>query len=136
MSFIAGATARSLSAVQTDKAGNISAASSGQAVLGTSGADTLTGSPGNDLLAGAAGADTFTFGASFGQDIIGDFAPGGAAHDIINFHGIAALNNFANMLSHTVAAGTGVVISLDASNSLTLNNIAKGNLIAADFSFA
>jgi hypothetical protein len=46
------------------------------------------------------------------------------------------LNNFANVLSHTAAVGTGVVISLDANNTVTLNNVGKNSLSAADFSFA
>jgi serralysin len=136
MSFVASATQRGLVAAQIDKAGNTGAISSGQALIGTGAADTLAGGPGNDLLIGGAGADVFSFGATFGQDIITDFAAGGTAHDIINFQGSAVLNSFANVLSHTTAVGSGVMISLDANNTLTLANIAKSNLSSANFAFS
>jgi Ca2+-binding RTX toxin-like protein len=136
MSFIASTASRSFTAMEMDRAGNASLAASGQALIGTGAADTLTGSQGNDLFVGGAGADVFSFGTTFGQDIIADFAAGGAAHDIINFQGSAVLNSFANVLSHTTAVGSGVMISLDANNSLTLNNIAKSNLSSADFAFS
>jgi hypothetical protein len=135
MAFIASATSRTFTAMQTDRAGNPSLAPSGQALIGTGAADTLTGSQGNDLFIGGAGADKFAFGATFGLDIIADFAAGGAAHDIINFQGSAVLNSFANVLSHTTAVGSGVAISLDANNILTLNNVSKNSLISADFAF-
>jgi hypothetical protein len=35
-----------------------------------------------------------------------------------------------------VQAGSGVVISQDASNTLTLNNVTKASLVTADFTFA
>jgi Ca2+-binding RTX toxin-like protein len=135
MSFLASATARALVAAQTDKAGNTSAISSGQVLLGTTAADTLSSGPGNDILVGGASADIFTFGPTFGLDIIADFAAGGPAHDIINFQGSSLLNSFANVLSHTTSVGSGVAISLDTNNVLTLNNISKGNLTSADFAF-
>jgi hypothetical protein len=80
--------------------------------------------------------DTFSFASLFGRDIIADFTPGGGSHDIINFHAISALNTFDNVLNHTVQAGSGVVISQDASNTLTLNNVTKASLVTADFTFA
>ena len=81
---------RTLTAVQTDVAGNVDPAS-GVAIIGTSGADTLTATVGNDLLIGGAGADTFVFNSVFGHDIIGDFAASGTGHDIIDFHGSRCL---------------------------------------------
>jgi Ca2+-binding RTX toxin-like protein len=103
--------------------------------VGGSGADTLTSTAGNDLLIGGGGADTFSFAANFGKDIIADFAVSGAVHDIIKFSGNSVLNSFANVLSHAVNVGSGVAISQDASNTLTLNNVAKTNLTSADFTF-
>jgi Ca2+-binding RTX toxin-like protein len=135
MAFTASATPRALVAVEADKAGNTSAISSGQVLVGTSAADTLTGGSGNDLFIGGAGADTFMFSAAFGLDIIADFSAGGSAHDIINFQGSSVLNSFANVLSHTTAVGSGVAISLDSNNIVTLNNISKGSLTSANFAF-
>jgi hypothetical protein len=74
------------------------------------------------------------FDSAFGQDIITDFAATGTAHDFINFHGNAALSSFTGVLANTVQTATGVVIS-DGVNTLTLNNVTKTNLTAADFTF-
>jgi Ca2+-binding RTX toxin-like protein len=133
-SFVASGSVRTLTAFQTDVAGNKSGASNSVPV-GGSGADTLTSTAGNDLLIGGGGADTFSFAANFGKDIIADFAVSGAVHDIIKFSGNSVLNSFANVLSHAVNVGSGVAISQDASNTLTLNNVAKTNLTSADFTF-
>jgi len=133
--LIASASPRSLTAVETDKAGNVGPAS-GSALIGTGGNDTLTSTADNDLMIGGAGADTFSFGAIFGNDVIAGFAPGGLAHDIINFHGSSTLNSFANVLSHATQVGSSLLISQDASNTLTLNNVSKSNLTTADFKFA
>jgi serralysin len=124
-----------LTATDTDTAGNKSP-TSGSALVGTSGANALTSTTGNELFYGGGGVDTFSFASLFGRDIIADFTPGGGSHDIINFHAISALNTFDNVLNHTVQAGSGVVISQDASNTLTLNNVTKASLVTADFTFA
>jgi Ca2+-binding RTX toxin-like protein len=105
-------------------------------LVGTSGADTLTSTAGSDLLVGGAGADTFSFGSIFGRDVIADFAVAGAAHDIINFQAGGILNSFATVMAKAVQVGTGVVITQDADNVLTLNNVTRTALAAADFSFA
>ena len=46
----------------------------------------------------------------------------------------AVLNSFANVFSHSTQTAAGVVIS-DGTNTLTLNNVTKSNLTAADFTF-
>jgi serralysin len=133
--FLSGTTARTFTAVQTDKAGNKSAAS-GLAVTGTSGANTLSGGTTNDLFIGGAGADTFTFAGTFAKDLIADFAATGTAHGIIDFHASATLNSYAAVLNHATQVGTSVVISQDTSNTLTLLNTSRTSLSSADFSFA
>jgi Ca2+-binding RTX toxin-like protein len=122
-------------AFETDAAGNVGPVTAGTAQLGTTGADTLTSTAGNDFFRGAAGADTFSFAAGFGNDVIADFATGGAAHDIINFHAIATLNSFTAVMSHATQIGTGVVIAQDTNDTLTLNNVTKASLTTADFKF-
>jgi hypothetical protein len=136
MSFIASLAPRTFTAIETDRAGNASPVASTGVLVGTSASETLTGTAGSEFFIGAASSDKFSFDALFGQDIIADFAAAGGAHDIINFHGSAVLNSFPNVLSHTAAVGTGVVISLDTNNTLTLNNVSKNSLTAADFTFA
>jgi hypothetical protein len=137
--FLASTT-RSLTAVETDKAGNASSPS-GLALLGTNGADTLTSTAGNQLLIGGAGADTFSFNAIFGSDTIADFAATGAAHDIINFHLNPTLTDRTSVLSHASPSpsGTSVLISDGAGSTLTLNNVSIATLSSAgaanDFRF-
>ena len=118
----------------TDAAGNTSG-TVGSAQLGSSGADTLSSTPGNDILAGGRGADVFSFRAGFGRDVITDFTASGAGHDTIALHGIAGLNSFAQVLSHAKQVGTGVVISADANDTLTLSNVTKSSLVSHDFAF-
>jgi Bacterial Ig-like domain/Bacterial Ig domain len=134
-SFTASKATRSLTAVQTDKAGNRSPVSNETAQVGTSGANTLTSTASNELLIGGAGADTFLFGPTFGLDVIADFAASGFAHDVIDFHGNPVLNSFANVMSHAVQVGSGVVITSDAQDTLTINNVTRSSLTSSDFRF-
>jgi Ca2+-binding RTX toxin-like protein len=135
LSFSTTSSVRTLTAVGSDAAGNKSSATSGSVLVGTSGANTLTATAGNDLFYGGSGADTFTFTSLFGHDVIADFAATGSAHDVINFHGSSVLNSFANVMAHAAQVGSGVVITQDASNVLTLNNVTKTALTSADFKF-
>ena len=134
--FISLSTAtRTLTAVASNLAGNKSLAG-GLAKIGTILTDTLSSTVGTDLMLGGAGSDTFSFSAPFGHDVIADFAASGAAHDFINFHGIPALNNYTNAMSHATQVGSGVLFTLDANNTLTVNNVTKASLTSADFRFA
>ena len=119
-------------------AGNIGglSGSSGSAQFGSTKADTIQSTIGNDLMTGRAGADTFTFMAGFGIDVINDFAATGTGHDVINFHANPVLKSFDDVLSHSVQSGANVVISQNASNTLTLKNVALNTLTSADFTFA
>jgi hypothetical protein len=126
-------TVSTLTAVGSDVSGNKSSASTMQ--IGTSGGDKITSGAGNELLYGAGGADTFTFSSLFGRDVIADFAATGNAHDIINFHANSVLNSYANVMSHAVQVGSGVVVTQDANNVLTLNNVNRSALTSADFTF-
>jgi len=135
MNFQVGATPRVLTAHQFDGAGNLGADTSGAAIIGTRGKNTLAGTSGDDLFFGGAGADRFLLDAGFGRDLISDFIPTGSAHDIINFRAIPSLASFADVLAHASTVGTGVVIGLDASNSITLANVKLGSLTASDFTF-
>jgi hypothetical protein len=135
MTFASSSSARTLTAVATDAAGNKSPTTSGAVVVGTSGANSLASTASNDLLYGGGGADTFTFASLFGRDVIADFAVSGTSHDVINFHANSVLNNFANVMSHAAQVGSAVVITQDANNVLTLNNVSRSSLTASDFSF-
>jgi Ca2+-binding RTX toxin-like protein len=132
------AVVHSLTLKTTDVAGNAANGSS-RAVIGTEGADNLAGSTGNDItfgsggndrMTGGAGGDVFVFRVGFGNDVITDFtvtnAPG-VLHDTLAFdHNVFA--DIAAVMSHSAQVGANVVISLDANNSITLQNVALSTL--------
>jgi Ca2+-binding RTX toxin-like protein len=125
---------RVLTATASDKAGNKSG-TSGKVQIGTGGANQFTATAGTDLLYGGGGSDRFTFAGLSGQDIIQDFAVSGISHDVINFHGISALNSFSAVMSHATQVGSGTVIALDSNSSLTLANVWRSTLTTSDFTF-
>jgi len=98
-------------------------------IIGSAGNDTLIGNAGNDILTGGAGSDKFVFGAGFGQDQITDFTAG---TDVIEFHdGLFA--DASNVLAVATQSGDDTVITIDASTSLLLKNVALANLHLDDF---
>jgi Ca2+-binding RTX toxin-like protein len=107
-------------------------------LIGNAGDDVLDGGlsrsgfTGNDTLTGGAGNDTFVFRSGFGQanhDTITDFAPG---QDVIELHdGMFA--NAAAALAAATQTGADVTITVDATDSLVLHNVALANLHATDF---
>jgi len=133
---------------------------------GNGGNDTLIGGAGNDRLSGGAGADTFVFGpvnptttngvfnAGFGKDVITDFTANmnNASHDILQFSAsMFAAGTTADALVNgtalnaagghvTVAqSGNSVVITLDPTDTITLNNVTLSVLktgALADIHFA
>ncbi|MGH6870970.1 MAG: hypothetical protein ACREHE_05630 [Rhizomicrobium sp.] len=104
---------------------------------GGSGSDSITGGAGNDILTGGAGADKFVFAAAFGNDVITDFTAGnGANHDLIHFVP-GAFADFASVEAAMTVNGDGnVVITLDASDTITLTGVHNTtDLVAQDFGF-
>jgi hypothetical protein len=102
------------------------------------GADTLNGGAGDDILIGGAGDDLFVFHPGDGKDIIRDFVPGPTGgHDTIQLLGYGSgLDSFAEVMSHAAQVGGNVVITIDASNSITLEGVTLSQLNAADFLFS
>lgn len=95
---------------------------------GFSGADTLV----SDVLSSA--GDHFKFLAGGGKDVITDFRPTGANHDVIELdHNLAA--NFTAAMADATQVGTNVVMAFDANTTLTLNNVVKAALTSSDFLF-
>jgi hypothetical protein len=123
------------SAQELDSHGHV-VASSGNAILGTTGANTLTSTSGNDLFVGNGHPDTFVFVSNFGNDVIKDFsAAGSRGHDVVEFSK-SVFDSFADVLSHATQSGHNVVIADGAGDSLTLNNVKLSALDKHDFHFA
>lgn len=97
---------------------------------GKVGADVLNGGAGNDTLTGGAGIDKFIFTGAFGKDVVTDFE----GKDLVQLDA-AQFTGFAGVLSRSAQVGFDVVITLDASNSITLQNVALGTLNSGDFLF-
>ena len=116
----------------TDSLGKIGN-STGAAIYGTTGNNTLVGTAGNDLMTGGGGSDTFVFkGLTFGNDVITDFGTGSKSHDIIQLSN-SAFNSFAAVLAHAAQVGSDVVISYDAADTITLKNQMLSHLTKSDF---
>jgi serralysin len=132
---------------------------------GGGGADTLIGGAGNDTLTGGGGADTFVFKpinpttnngvyvAGFGTDVITAFTANmnNASHDILQLDAsmFAGGTTAATLLAgtaHNAGSGTvtvaqsgaNVVITVDPTDTITLNNVTLATLktsAAADIHF-
>jgi Ca2+-binding RTX toxin-like protein len=148
-------------------ANTITGGSGNDTLAGNGGSDTLTGGAGNDRLSGGSGADTFVFApvnatttnnvyqAGFGQDVITDFTASvnNTSHDVLTLASSMFLNNTAPSASaflggtaHNAAgglvtvaqSGSSVVITIDPTDTITLNNVTLSvlkNAAAADVHF-
>jgi hypothetical protein len=101
---------------------------------GYGGNDRLDGNAGNDTLTGGDGNDRFVFKTSFGHDTLTDFAAGGSSVDIIEIHD-DLFADFAAVQAASQQVGSDVVITYDAYNSITLQNVNLINLHQVDFLF-
>ena len=100
---------------------------------GGGGADSLWGYGGNDMLFGDEGADTFVITAGFGKDTIADFGTSGTGDSVRFLNG--TFSSFADLMSHAAQQGDDVVFTLDANNSVTLQNTQLAMLSAQSFTF-
>ena len=98
---------------------------------GDDGRDTLTGGAGNDRLRGGDDDDTFVFSEGFGKDVITDF---NRFDDQIAFHQ-DLFQNFQQVRNASQQVGSSVVITVDADNTITLQNTNLNTLSANDFLF-
>ena len=72
----------------------------------------------------------FTFGD--GKDTVTDFDP---SNEVLDLHGYAAVGvtDFASLMAHAAQVGSNTVISLDADNSITLQNVQLSQLHQSGF---
>jgi serralysin len=98
-----------------------------------SGADFLvaTGAAGTTMTGGL-GADTFIFPNVMGHDSVTNF---GTAKDTLNFNA-TLFANFAAAMSSASQVGANTVFTIDANDSVTLDNVAKTSLTASNFHFS
>jgi Ca2+-binding RTX toxin-like protein len=96
------------------------------------GADTLyiTGSAGT-VLTGGAGADTFAFPNAMGYDEVTNF---GIAKDTLQFNA-TLFSNFTAAMNAASQSGANTVFTIDANDTVTLDNVTKSSLTAGNFHF-
>jgi Ca2+-binding RTX toxin-like protein len=128
-------TVHTFTSTVTDIAGNIGQ-STGAVIYGTSSDQTLVSTTGNDIMTGAAGADTFVFnGTNFGKDVITDFKTQGANHDVLQFSQ-SAFQTVADVLHHAQQVGSNVVVTYNAVDTVTLQNVSLNKLTQNDIHLA
>ena len=103
-------------------------------LYGGSGNDRLIGGGGNDYLAGGSGNDTFVFAAGFGKDTVADFQNTDGVQDILQFDK-TVFADFSALQSHMAEVGTSVVITVDANNTIEIQNVTLSELHAGNFLF-
>jgi Ca2+-binding RTX toxin-like protein len=146
-------------------ANTITGGSGNDTLFGNGGSDTLIGGAANDTLSGGGATDTFVFApvnptttngiynAGFGKDVITDFTANmnNASHDVLLFSssmfaagttadtlvGGTALNAAGGLVTVAQSGGS-VVITVDPTDTITLNNVTLSVLktgAAADIHF-
>jgi len=95
------------------------------------GNDTVIGGTGNDSLTLGNGNDIVIFNAGDGNDTIAGFT----SQDLIKIYGETGFASFTDIQSHATQVGTGVVIQLAASDSITLANTTLSALTSGSFAF-
>ncbi|MCT4553413.1 MAG: hypothetical protein N4A53_01890 [Pelagimonas sp.] len=96
--------------------------------------DVLDGGSGRDMLLGGAGQDIFVFAKGDGRDTIGDFDALDAGEKI-DLSAIDRYQEFSDIERRMEQVGDDVLIALDRSNSVLLQNTDLADLDASDFIF-
>jgi len=99
------------------------------------GDDTINGGAGDDVMTGGFGSDTFLFHPGSGNDIITDFATDTTTGDKLRFD-TSVFADWAHLLGATQQAGSDLLITLDAQDSVTLKNVSMANFSASNAQFA
>jgi Ca2+-binding RTX toxin-like protein len=104
-------------------------------------ASTLVAGSGNDILAvigtagtlltGGAGHDTFALPNAMGHDEVTNF---NTAKDMLQFN-TTLFANFTAAMAHASQIGANTVFTIDANDTVKLDNVAKSSLAASNFHF-
>lgn len=121
---------------------NVVGSNFGDVLVGDGNNNTINGAGGADVLSGGGGNDMFAFTPGSGQDVITDFTPhvgggGNSNADVISLSGYGQFGvvDFASAQTHFSQVGSDVVISLSATDAITLKNVTLAQLHDADFLF-
>lgn len=131
---VSTSTSHNLTAQEINSNGQV-VGTSGSAILGSNGSNTLTGTSGNDVFIGNGHPDTFVFASNFGNDVIKDFRSSGSGHDVLQFSK-SVFDSLATVLAHATQQGSDVVIATGSGDALTLKNTKLSALDKTDFHFA
>lgn len=101
-------------------------------LIGGGGNDTLDGGKGSDVLYGRAGADVFVFGPASGTDRIADWQDG---LDRISVAAVPGLQSYADVAAVSRQSGDHVVIMLNDTNLIVIENARLADMDAGDFIF-
>jgi Ca2+-binding RTX toxin-like protein len=82
--------------------------------------------------AGGAGADTFAFPNVMGNDLVTNF---GTAKDTLLFN-MTLFSNFTAAMNAASQVGANTVFTIDANDTVTLDNVSKSSLTASNFHFS
>ncbi|MDQ8728500.1 family 16 glycosylhydrolase [Bradyrhizobium sp. LHD-71] len=99
-------------------------------LTGTPDSDILFGGPGDDLLTGLAGSDIFAISKGFGSDTISDFAAGDGG-DVLRLQNYG-FRTFASFQAAAKQVGSDTVVTLSATETLTLQNVTLASLVPAN----
>ncbi|HEX7820765.1 MAG TPA: carbohydrate-binding domain-containing protein [Sphingobium sp.] len=103
-------------------------------LVGTKGADIITGGAGNDVLTGNGGRDIFVHSHGDGNDAITDFQATGAGADVLRISK-EQISSFDELKSHFLQVGADTSVRLSNNNFVSLKNVDKNSLTAANFEF-
>jgi Ca2+-binding RTX toxin-like protein len=82
-------------------------------------------------MTGGAGHDTFAFPNVMGKDEVTNF---GLAKDTLQFNA-TLFSNFTAAMNAATQVGANTVFTIDANDTVTLDNVAKSSLTASNFHF-
>ena len=98
---------------------------------------TLTSTTGKDVLFGTGYQDQFVFAANSNHDTIMNFTPGQDHIDLTALSAVVNQNNLSAWFAANVAASptnsADTLVTLDATDNITLHNVAVANLHTSDF---